>query len=577
MARHEIAHAGEPEHAGTVTHVGVERHLGLDGGTCHHLVGTEVHGNVVLDVQDGVLHLVTVGEEFGTEVHVRLVGIVGTQVAGEDFHEREETAVVAADILDVGIGDEKLVRNAVAETAVEVGGDGPEIVHLVVQRVGEDQAVLGRHAEAHVGHVTGRGRSVPFVVFRIVVPEGQLVIPVDVPVNAGEELQVALVLVVVVVGTRIVVVVLDEEVLHLLGLGLPDSGDHAGLVLDTVLGRTPLDDFRRARGAFGVDEEEQFVLDDRSAQGEAVRGLALRGTLEVDTVNPVAVHVLVLVIDIGRTLERVRAGLGDSVDTAADEVRLTDIIRGHDDLHFLDGIDGNRIAAAREGRRKAEVVVHVGTVHGEVGGTSGAAGEVHPVTAVGRELGHVGETPADGGHLDHLAGGDVGGSTGLLDSRKLGGGGCDDDSFREEFGGFRKLCVQVEGFGQGQGHIGVVHLLVAQAGNLDPVRAAGTHTLDGIQAVRVGDGAIGCTGRLVDGHDGGADHRLPVLVHHTAAEGRSGHLGGGGDACERCKARKHKAFEGISHKVIVVLCSCSLTCEFNQYFGKAQIKGLTQK
>ena len=126
-----------------------------------------------------------------------------------------------------------------------------------------------------------------------------MVLLADVPVDAGEELQVALVLVVVVVGTRIVVVVLDEEVPHLLGLGDLDTGDHAGLVLDAVLGRTPLDDLGRARGALGVDEEEQLVLDDRAAQGEAVRGLALRGALEVHAVHAVAVHVLVLVIDIG--------------------------------------------------------------------------------------------------------------------------------------------------------------------------------------------------------------------------------------------------------------------------------------
>ena len=472
VARHEVAHAGEPEHAGTVAHVGVQGHLGLHAGAGGHLVGAQVQGDVVLDVQHRVLDLVPVGEQLGTEVHVRLVGVVGTEVAGEDFHEREETAVIAADVLDVGVRDQELVGNLVREAGVQVRGDRPEVVHLVVQRVGEHEAVLGDHAEAHVGHVAGGGRSRPLVVVRVVVPEGQVVLLADVPVDAGEELQVALVLVVVVVGTRIVVVVLDEEVPHLLGLGDLDTGDHAGLVLDAVLGRTPLDDLGRARGALGVDEEEQLVLDDRAAQGEAVRGLAFRGTLEVHAVDAVAVHVLVLVIGISRPLERVRTGLRDGVDTAADEVRLTDVVRGHDHLHFLDGVDGNRVAAARQGRRQAEVVVHVRAVHGEVGGTAGAAGEVHPVTAVRRELGHVGEAPADGRHLDHLAGGDVRGRAGFLHGRELGGRGRDDDGLREELGGLRKLGVQVERFGQGKGDVRVVHLLVAQAGDLDPVRAA---------------------------------------------------------------------------------------------------------
>ena len=221
-------------------------------------------------------------------------------------------------------------------------------------------------------------------------------------------------------------------------------------------------------------------------------------------------------------------------------------------------------------RPKSEVVVHVRAVHGEVGGTAGAAGEVHPVTAVRRELGHVGEAPADGRHLDHLAGGDVGGGAGLLHGRELGGRGRDDDGLREELGGFRKLRVQVERFGQGEGDVGVVHLLVAQAGDLDPVRAAGAHTLDGVETVHVGHGAVAGAGRLVDGHDGGADDRLSVLVHDPAAKGRRGHLRGSGDAGEHRDEREHKAFEGISHKVIVLKLYSFPFCEFNDNSSKAQ-------
>ena len=483
--------------------------------------------------------------------------MVRAQVAGEDLHEGEEAAVVSTDILDVGVGDQELVGNLVRQPAVQVGGDGPEIVHLVVQRVREDQAVLRQHAVSHARHVTGGGRSRPFVVVGIVVPQGQVVLPADVPVQARQEFQVALVLVVTAVGTRVIAILVDEEILHLLGLARPDPGDHPGLVLDAVLGGPPFDDLGRARGALGIDEEEQLVLDDRAAEGEAIRRLAFRGALEVHAVHPVAVHVLVLVVDIGRSLERVRTGLGDGVDTAADEVRLTDIIRGHHDLHFLDGVDGNRVAAARKGRRETEVVVHIGAVHGEVGGTAGAAGEIHPVTAVRRELGHVGETPADGRHLDHLAGGDVRGCARLLHGRELGGRGGDDDGLREELGRFRKLGVQIERFGQGEGHVRVVHLLVAEAGDLDPVGTAGTHTLDGVETVHVGHGAVAGAGRLVDGHDGGADDRLTVLVHDPAAEGRSRHLRGGSNACEHRNDRKYKAFEGIVHGYLSLVYSFS--------------------
>ena len=84
-------------------------------------------------------------------------------------------------------------------------------------------------------------------------------------------------------------------------------------------------------------------------------------------------HELVVVIDIGRSLDGVGTGLGDGVDTTADEVGLADIIRSDDDLHFLDGIDGDRASATRKVVGKTEVVVEVGTIDGEVGVTSVAS------------------------------------------------------------------------------------------------------------------------------------------------------------------------------------------------------------
>ncbi len=75
-------------------------------------------------------------------------------------------------------------------------------------------------------------------------------------------------------------------------------------------------------------------------------------------------------IYIGGSLEGVGSGLRDGVDTSSDEVGLAHVKRRNDNLNLLDGIDGDRAAAAREAGRKAEVVVEIGSVDSEVGGTS---------------------------------------------------------------------------------------------------------------------------------------------------------------------------------------------------------------
>ena len=81
-------------------------------------------------------------------------------------------------------------------------------------------------------------------------------------------------------------------------------------------------------------------------------------------------HVLILVIYICRSLYGVGSGLGNRVDTTADEIRLTDIKRRHDNLNLLDGIKRNRISTTGKRSTETKVVVHIGTVNGEVRGTT---------------------------------------------------------------------------------------------------------------------------------------------------------------------------------------------------------------
>ena len=131
-------------------------------------------------------------------------------------------------------------------------------------------------------------------------------------------------------------------------------------------------------------------------------------------------------IDVGGTLEGVRTRLCDSVHTTTDEVGLTDIVRRDDHLHFLNGIDRDWVATTRKVRRQTEVVVEVGTVDREVGGTSVSTGEAHAVTSIRRQTGEVGDATRNGRHSRKLCTRDVGRGTGLLSS-KLGSLTTDND------------------------------------------------------------------------------------------------------------------------------------------------------
>ena len=124
-------------------------------------------------------------------------------------------------------------------------------------------------------------------------------------------------------------------------------------------------------------------------------------------------------IDVCSALEGVGTGLGDGVYATADEVGLADIVRGNNNLKFLNCVDGDRVATAGEVVGKAEVVVEVCTVNGEVGSTAVGTCEAHSVTAVRRQTGYVRDVTVNGREAQNLFIGDVGNSSGALLSGEL--------------------------------------------------------------------------------------------------------------------------------------------------------------
>ena len=76
----------------------------------------------------------------------------------------------------------------------------------------------------------------------------------------------------------------------------------------TILRTSPTVNHCRNLNHFTVNEEEQLVLDDRTTQSETIGcGLTLlTGTVNLLTLHGITLHILVLVIDVGATLEGVR-------------------------------------------------------------------------------------------------------------------------------------------------------------------------------------------------------------------------------------------------------------------------------
>ena len=159
-------------------------------------------------------------------------------------------------------------------------------------------------------------------------------------------------------------------------------------------------------------------------------------------------------INIGGSLEGVGTRLGDGVHATSDEIGLTDIVRRDHNLKFLDRVDGDWRTSSRKFLGKAEVVVEVGTVHGEVGGTAIRSGETHSVSAVRGKSGHVSDASADSRQSGDLGVVDVGGGASLLYG-ELGVGGGDNNSLGKHLGVIVQLGVEVVGLGELESNIRV--------------------------------------------------------------------------------------------------------------------------
>ena len=253
-----------------------------------------------------------------------------------------------------------------------------------------------------------------------------------------------------------------------------------------------------------------------------------------------------MIVSVNGALEGVGTGLGDGVDTTAHEVGLTDIVRSNNQLDFLDSIQGDGGATAGEVGGKAEVVVQVGTVHGEVGATAIGTGEAH-AGGIGAQFGKGADAAVAVGQGHHFLVAHVHGSTGL-GGGEAGSGSSYHNGLHEGLSVFIEVTVQDIVLTQGELDVGELNGLVTQAGYLYDIGTAGTHTLNGITTVIVGYGAVSGTGGKVSGKHGGANHGLTLFVGNLTAKGSSGHLSIGDTARNQRSDCKQKSFEEFLHK-----------------------------
>ena len=508
---------------------------------------------------------VAVGERVGTEgsQHGPVVLAVLVLVVFEDVHGREIAAHEAAGLVLVGPGGTQHVGAlAVEQAGVQFSRHGGEVLLLVVPAGLEELGIGGRTAvgvaviRVRVDGVHRAGRGVGVEVVRVAHAEVELVLGVDDPVQTAHDLVVRGAQGIALVTARIVSVFAVEGVQDFLHEGFRRADDIR--IRDEIrvhaAGSRAHDLVGTGNGigrVFGVDEEEQLVLDDGAAHGESDRVIQEVGLVQVFAFHLVAADGLGGVVVIDGGVEVVGTALGDGVDRTAGKAGVTDVERGDVHAHLLDGVQGDRASAGRQVGTDTEGVVEGRTVHGDIGGTVVSAAHGQAVGGGGglrRELHHVVHAAAYGREGLHRTLADGGTGAGALDVH-AGVIAVGHEHGRVEVQGFILQETVHEGrFTEGSIDILVFDLPVTEHFDVHGIRTAGGDAVDAVVAVLVRDGIVSGAGRTVRGDDGGACDRT-ALVGYASSQGGSRHLGMGDDTRYQHRGGEEKEFEFESHKV----------------------------
>ena len=492
--------------------------------TTHDLVVTIVPGDIVTQVPDGVVNGVVPGKQLITQSHV--VVLAAILVGHGDVDEGELARVGGTDVVQLGEGGQELIREVVSQAAVQVSREGVYQVVHAVHRVGEGEGV---HRHAVVGHARttvhrGTVGVAPVAVLGVVVTQRQVVVGVDVPVQAGQQLVVVLIGRETGIGTRVITVLVHHVILHAFQVVNRGTRDKLICVAHAILRSAPAVHDGGLLGHFTVDKEEELVLPDRATQGEAVGShlILFTGSSKLNAVNSVTAHVLVAVEDVGTAAEGVGTTLGNGVNTTADEVGLANVVGRDHHLHLLDSLDRDGVTTTRQVVTQTEVVVEVCTIDREVSQTTVGTSKAHAITTEGRQTGNVGQAAGNGRQVGNLGAVDVGCSTGLLGTELRGLGGY--NHLTQGVGVNTHVNIQVIGLGQLKGYILNFAGLITDVAHRHGVGATGTHTLDRVAAVHVGHGVVLSARGRVQGSNRSTDHRLLIFIGHNTGQCRGRHL-----------------------------------------------------
>ena len=554
--------------ASAALHIAVRRAVPLDLGTGEEVVDAGVEGEFLGRGQRLDVAQVAVGERVDTDGRHDGVGVgAGGVVLGEDVHGREETADVGARLVLVGPGQTEHVVG-VAEAGVELGGHGGEVLLLEVARglieeggrslaaggvAVEGNRLAGRGDEGGVGSADRghrRARRVGTEGVGVAETDVETVVGVDVPVDAGQDLVVRGLEGVALVAARVVAELGIQELLHFIHLG--HGRVVAGNVAAPLLGSARTGDAGRTgdgvEGVLAVEEEEELVLDDGTADGRADGVVERLGLGNFLTGHVVAAEFLGGVVIVGAGVELVRAGLGHGVDRTALETALAHVEGRDVDRHLLDRVEGDRGAAGRQVGADTEGVVERGAVNGHRRTAVVAAADREAAARGGglrsqeHDVVHAAGDRRDG---VQLPGADVRRGTVAL-AAEAGGVG-DDDGALELLRVVGQAGVEGELLAELEGDVVVDLTLVAEAGDFDRVGTAGAEAVDRVAAVGIGHGAVDGAGGDVGRDDGHADDGFTLRIDDTSAEGGGGHLGRGDRARNHGSDCKQENFEKLFH------------------------------
>ena len=222
-------------------------------------------------------------------------------------------------------------------------------------------------------------------------------------------------------------------------------------------------------------------------------------------------------IDISRALEGVRTWLCNGVHTTTDEVGLTNIVGRDHHLQLLDSIDRDGVTTTRQVRTQTEVVVEVGTINSEVGGTTISTSKSHSVTSIRRKARHISNTTRNSWQACYLRTGDVCWCTCLFCS-KLRCLTC-NEHLTQFIGILRKPDLQIISFTKFQLNTLEGFLLKTNISYSNCIRTTGTHTLNPKASIHIRNGGIARSWRLMDSLNSSSNDRLTVGIadgHHSA-------------------------------------------------------------